>query len=85
LAIDPKARMMFLPLSALALLLAATLMRLAEAGRGAIVAAVVLVEAGTGLFILFFHQHVYRREPNRVTESGSPSLTNRTSEGQFLH
>ena len=63
LAIDPKARMMFLPLSALALLLAAMLTRLAEAGRRAIVATVVLAEAGTGLFILFIHPHVYPLEP----------------------
>jgi hypothetical protein len=63
LAIDPKARMMFLPLSTLALLLAAMLTRLAQAGRRAIVATVVLAEAGTGLFILFIHQHVYPLEP----------------------
>ena len=63
LAIDPKARMMFLPLAALALVLGAILVRLAAVGRRAMVAVVVLAEAGTGLFILFIHQHVYPLEP----------------------
>jgi hypothetical protein len=66
LAIDPKARMMFLPLAALALVLGAILVRLAAVGRRAMVAVVVLSEAGTGLFILFIHQHVYALEPAAV-------------------
>lgn len=56
LAIDPKARMMFVPLSALSLALALIVIRLWSAGKRLSAAIAVVGQAALGLTILFVHQ-----------------------------
>ena len=62
LAIDPKARMMFVPLAMLAVVMACLLTRLIDAGRRAVPAVLFASHVGVGIFVLFIQQHVYPLE-----------------------